>query len=86
MESIKFCSHCGGLLEKGFLFCPYCGAELTEKFEPASLLDGPFKRMEAMTATVSLRRLEGCRDALDHLERELDDFLSRPKGVEEGEK
>jgi hypothetical protein len=75
MESIRFCDHCGGLLEKGFLFCPYCGRDLTCRISAEKITAGPFRKIEGLARASSFKRLEGCGDALAHMERELDDFL-----------
>lgn len=75
MESIRFCYGCGGLLEKGFLFCPYCGKDLTCKVSVEKIAAEPFRRIEGLARASSFKRLEGCGDALAHIERELDDFL-----------
>ena len=75
MESLRFCSRCGGILEKGFLFCPYCGVELTVLPLSKKSIEGPFDILEIRSRAVSFRRLEGCEDALTKMENELDSFL-----------
>ena len=73
MRSVKFCVHCGGLLEKGFLFCPYCGSELAEKPSVARVIGPP---LEKLAQTAAKSRLDNCRLALDTMEKELNDFLT----------
>ncbi|MDR3200939.1 MAG: hypothetical protein LBT68_05720 [Spirochaetales bacterium] len=76
MESVRFCLHCGGLLEKGFLFCPWCGCELAVKLSAERIIDPPFEKLARIAAnSSSLNRLDSCRLALDSMEKELDDFL-----------
>jgi len=75
MKSVGFCSQCGGLLEKGFLFCPYCGRELAEKTSAEELLGPSLDKLVNVAAKNSLCRLDTCRQALNTLEKELDDFL-----------
>ncbi len=75
MESLRFCSRCGGILEKGFLYCPYCGMELVSRPIPEKILSKSFERLEVQAMASSLRRLDGCGDALDRMEKELDSFL-----------
>ncbi|MDR2588061.1 MAG: hypothetical protein LBC67_01420 [Spirochaetales bacterium] len=75
MDFSRFCLHCGGLLEKNFLFCPHCGTELMVRFTPAEIVDDSFNKLECIAAQGSLGRLENCRAALDTMEKELDDFL-----------
>ena len=75
MESIRFCRGCGGLIERGFLYCPYCGRDLTNRAAAEEIPNGPFRRLEGLARDSSFKRLEGCGDALTHIERELDDFL-----------
>lgn len=75
MESLRFCSRCGGILEKGFLYCPYCGAELTIQPLAKKLIEGPIELLEIRSQAASFRRLEGCEDALEKMEKELDTFL-----------
>jgi hypothetical protein len=76
MKSVGFCPVCGGIVEKGFLFCPYCGKELVFKASVGEIIDPPFKKLaRAAAAKTSINRLDICRRALDTLERELDEFL-----------
>ena len=76
MQSVGFCAQCGGLLEKGFLFCPYCGKELAEKPCAEEVLGPAIEKLVQAAAKNSLLRLDTCREALDTLEKELDDFLA----------
>ena len=75
MRTLGFCAHCGGLLEKGFLFCPFCGKELAEKLCAEEILGPPLEKLAQTAAKGSLRRLDTCRAALDTMEKELNDFL-----------
>jgi hypothetical protein len=75
MDSVKFCPHCGGLLERGFLFCPYCGTQPAERPSAAQIIAPAFENLARIAAKTSLSRLDSCRRALDTLEKELDDFL-----------
>jgi DNA-directed RNA polymerase subunit RPC12/RpoP len=77
MQTLRFCPHCGGLLERGFLFCPYCGIELLVKPSVSQIIDPPFAKIECIITNTSLRRLESCRATLDTIEKELDDFLKK---------
>ena len=75
MKSVGFCSQCGGLLEKGFLFCPYCGRELEEKLCMEEILGPSLEKLAHAAAKNSLLRLDTCLATLDNLEKELNDFL-----------
>ncbi|MDR1626689.1 MAG: hypothetical protein LBT33_09120 [Spirochaetia bacterium] len=76
MESVRFCPDCGGLVEKGFLFCPYCGKEFAFKASVGEIIDPSFKKLaRAVAVKTSISRLDTCRRALDTLEKELDEFL-----------
>ncbi|MDR1932176.1 MAG: hypothetical protein LBQ57_05035 [Spirochaetales bacterium] len=75
MGSVRFCLHCGGLLEKGFLFCPWCGQELAEKISAEQIIGPAFEELTRIAAKTSLSRLDTCLLTLDTLEKELDDFL-----------
>jgi RNA polymerase subunit RPABC4/transcription elongation factor Spt4 len=75
MGSVRFCPDCGGLIEKGFLFCPYCGKEVALRASVREIIDPSFKKMAQVAAETSLNRLDSCRRALDSMEKELDEFL-----------
>jgi RNA polymerase subunit RPABC4/transcription elongation factor Spt4 len=75
MKSVRFCLDCGGLIEKGFLFCPYCGKDLTGRASAAEIIDSSFRKLAQTAAAQSMTRLDTCRRALDTLEKELDEFL-----------
>ncbi|MDR1178935.1 MAG: zinc ribbon domain-containing protein [Spirochaetales bacterium] len=75
MESVKFCPACGGLIEKGFLFCPYCGRELVVRASVSQIVDPSFNKLARAAVKKSMSRLDTCRRALDTMEKELDEFL-----------
>jgi len=49
--------------------------ELVSRPIPEKMLAGPFERLEVQAMASSFRRLDGCEDALDRMEKELDSFL-----------
>ena len=84
MERVRFCRHCGELLEDHWMHCPWCGHEsLPEESGWADIIDESMDRTERELLKGRMVRLDDLSGKLDALESELDAFLGarlRQKG------
>jgi hypothetical protein len=84
MERVRFCRHCGELLEEKWLHCPWCGHETPPPaMEWGEVIDDSMDRVEQEILKGRMVRLNDISGRLDALESELDEFLDarvRQKG------
>jgi uncharacterized membrane protein YvbJ len=84
MERVRFCRHCGELLEEKWLHCPWCGRETSPSAkEWGEALEDSIDRAEQELIKGRMVRLDDISCRLDALESELDEFLDarvRQKG------
>ena len=77
MERVKFCSHCGELLEAKWMHCPWCGCEVSKNADNwRVIVDSSLQRAAAEHMKGSMGRLENLSGKLNELELELDAFLA----------
>jgi predicted amidophosphoribosyltransferase len=77
MDEVKFCSYCGKLTSSCYSFCPWCGKSLENRTDMSQVLNQSMDKLEKIQLEdrlIELVKLESC---LDHLEEELETFLSK---------
>lgn len=72
---VDFCSACGKVVQRDFLYCPYCSQDLRRGSSLEAVLEGPFERLERHRDELAFERLS---DAVRSLELELDQILEKP--------
>lgn len=77
MEEVKFCSYCGKLTSSCFAYCPWCGKNLENRSDLASVLEKPFEKIEKIQMEERLEALNKLQSCLDSLEEEIDAFLAK---------
>ena len=77
MEQVKFCRHCGELLESQWFHCPWCGKE-TLRRDPdwQDMLDSSLGQAESEQNRGTILLLNNLSIRLEELESELDEFLA----------
>jgi RNA polymerase subunit RPABC4/transcription elongation factor Spt4 len=77
MERVRFCRHCGELLEDQWMHCPWCGNEtLHGSLSWDTIVDDSLVRTETELIKGRMGRLNDISGKLDALELELDVFLA----------
>lgn len=78
MERVKFCRHCGELLETQWLHCPWCGSGIHRGHEILweTLVTESLDRTGQELMRGQMVLLEDISGRLNTLELELDAFLS----------
>ncbi len=77
MERVRFCRHCGELLEDQWMHCPWCGKEtLHGSVSWDTIVDDSLVRTETELLKGRMGRLNDISGKLDALELELDVFLA----------
>ena len=77
MERMRFCRHCGELLEEQWMHCPWCGNEAPrDEASWESIVDDSMSRSELEMLKGRMGRLDDLTGRLDALESELDAFLA----------
>lgn len=77
MEQVRFCRHCGELLENQWLHCPWCGQEtLHQRPDWQSIVEQSMDRTEEEQKKGNIVLLDNLSGRLDALESELDAFLA----------
>jgi RNA polymerase subunit RPABC4/transcription elongation factor Spt4 len=77
MERVRFCRHCGELLEDQWMHCPWCGKEtLQRSLSWDTIVDDSLVRTETELIKGRMGRLNDISGKLDVLELELDVFLA----------
>lgn len=77
MERVRFCRHCGELLEEQWMHCPWCGKEMlhgTLSWE--AIVDDSPDCAEYENLKGCMGQLDDISGRLDALELELDAFLA----------
>ncbi len=77
MDEVKFCSYCGKLTSTAYRFCPWCGKNLEPKTSVAEALNHSLDKIEKIQMEDRLVELEKLETCLDHLEEEIEAFLSK---------
>ncbi len=77
MDEVKFCSYCGKLTSSCYNFCPWCGKSLQMKTDLSSVLNKSMDKLEKIQLEERLSELEKLESCLEHLEEEIDAFLSK---------
>jgi len=80
MDEVKFCSYCGKLTSSSYSYCPWCGKSLENKTDISQVLDQSMEKIEKIQLKERLEELEKLETCLDHLEEEIEEFLSKPTG------
>ena len=78
MDEVKFCSYCGKLTSSSYCYCPWCGKSLENKTDISRVLDQSMNKIERIQLQERLVELEKLESCLDHLEEEIEEFLSKP--------
>jgi len=77
MEKVRFCRHCGELLEIQWIHCPWCGIEVIQtRDEWDTMVDVSLEKTEKIVKKQGLGKLDDISGRLDDLESELDAFLA----------
>ncbi len=77
MDQVRFCKHCGELLEHQWIHCPWCGSEASQPEQDwTSVLKGSMDRTEVEQNRGNIVLLDNLSGRLDALELELDAFLA----------
>ncbi|MDF1568456.1 MAG: zinc ribbon domain-containing protein [Spirochaetaceae bacterium] len=77
MEKVRFCRHCGELLEIQWIHCPWCGIEVIQtRDEWDAMVDVSLEKTEKVVKKQGLGKLDDISGRLDDLESELDAFLA----------
>jgi len=78
MERVRFCRHCGELLENEWMHCPWCGTDVRRGHEILweVLVDDTLDKTGHEQMRGQMHLLEDLSGRLDSLELELDAFLS----------
>ena len=78
MERVRFCRHCGELLENQWMHCPWCGTEVHRGHELLLdvLVNDSLVSVEQELVKGKLGLLDEISLRLDNLELELDAFLA----------
>lgn len=77
VERVRFCRHCGELLEDQWIHCPWCGKEsLQGAMSWESIVDDSIDRTVNELQKGRMGRLDDISGKLDALESELDAFLA----------
>jgi|GEM_PF-1603018 len=78
MEPVRFCRHCGELLESKWIHCPWCGTSVNRGHEILweTLVDDSMERTGNELIKGNMVLLDDISGRLDVLELELDAFLS----------
>ena len=77
MDQVRFCRHCGELLETQWMHCPWCGRAADDEADDwTSIIDASMERTETQAMRGRMGRLEDLSGRLDELESELDAFLA----------
>ncbi|MDA3955860.1 hypothetical protein [Oceanispirochaeta sp.] len=77
MDEVKFCSYCGKLTGSCYSFCPWCGKSLENRTDMSQVLNQSMDKLEKIQLEDRLIELEKLESCLDHLEEELETFLSK---------
>ena len=77
MDEVKFCSCCGKLTSTCYSYCPWCGKSLENKTDMSQVLNQTMDKLEKIQLEDRLIELEKLESCLDHLEEELEAFLSK---------
>lgn len=75
MDSVAVCRGCGRLLEKDFIYCPWCGME-RNSVDSEEIMDGVFDKLENMAEAGHEKRVKAIKNKLDSLESELNNLVS----------
>ena len=77
MEKVRFCRHCGELLEIQWIHCPWCGFEVVRTREAwKAMVDESLDKTENVFKKERIGILDDISGQLDALESELDAFLA----------
>jgi len=78
MERVRFCRHCGELLDDRWMHCPWCGTDVHRGHEILweTLMDDSMGLTEHEQIRGRIVLLDDISGRLDNLELELDAFLS----------
>lgn len=77
MDEVKFCSYCGKLTSSSYSFCPWCGKSLQVKTDLSEVLNKSMDKLEKIQLEERLNELEKLESCLEHLEEEIDAFISK---------
>ena len=77
MKQVRFCRHCGELLEHQWIHCPWCGQEAYRRGPDwEAVVDESLGKVESDRQKGRMNLLEDLSGRLDILESELDAFLA----------
>jgi len=76
MNEVGFCPFCGRIINKEFHYCPYCGTTCKDVEPFEILLEQSMEKLEELTVTQGIKRLEKMESRLKKLESELESFLA----------
>ena len=69
MTAVCVCGGCGRTIEKGYVFCPWCGRSRVAMEESEEAAQSAFERVEEERYERYFSRLEKMEQKLDELER-----------------
>ena len=65
------CSGCGRIIEKEFVFCPWCGSEHKDT-ENHDYMDMIFRRYTQTRNEIKAQKISAMKSRLENLEKDLD--------------
>ena len=77
MDEVKFCSYCGKLTSSCYSYCPWCGKSLQVNTDLKAALGKSLDKLEKIQLEERLTELEKLENTLEHLEEEIEAFLSK---------
>lgn len=75
MTAVCVCGGCGRTIEKGYIFCPWCGRSRVTNEDCEEAIDSAFERIEEMQIEKKCERLDQMTERLDCLEKELNALI-----------
>jgi hypothetical protein len=85
MSALGFCRECGNMIQKHYHYCPFCGDR--QGREPVAV--GAARPRKAGYATRTrgyLDRLQHLDERLSLIDRELNEFIARPRTPDGGQR
>lgn len=80
MKEVLFCSECGKLIEKNFIYCPWCGKPLVEPAHWEESIEQSCTRLDRFfEKKIKSQRFAAMEDKLNQLELEIEGILRREK-------